>query len=189
MEKKIQINVVGKANKRKVMQYNDLIECRFCVDGRVCTFWTTEANYEALVYDGFFLRNDKLIDQDGITNNLACNSGNNPSNELDYSELQEPVTQPVTQPITQAAITNLFSPFIDEIVDRVSERILSETADKEPKFYTRKETAGLLHVTLPTLARLTKDGFITSKRVGGRILYQAEAINEAVITNVYKKEL
>lgn len=185
MEKKIQINVVGKADKRKVRQYNDLIECRICIDERTCKFWTTEANYEALVYDGFFLRNDKSIDQDEITNNLACNSGNNPSNKLDYSELQEPVTQP----ITQAAIMRLFSPFIDVIIDRVSERILSETANKEPKFYTHKETADLLHVTLPTLARLTKDGLITSKRVGSRILYEAEAINEAVITNVYKKEL
>ena len=91
------------------------------------------------------------------------------------------------QSIQQAAIMSLFSPFIDEIVDRVSEKVLSATAKKEPKFYTRKETADLLHVTLPTLSRLTKDGLITSKRVGSRILYEADAIDEAVKKQVIFK--
>lgn len=91
------------------------------------------------------------------------------------------------QSIQQAAIMSLFSPFIDEIVDRVSEKVLSATAKKEPKFYTRKETADLLHVTLPTLSRLTKDGLIVSKRVGSRILYEAEAIDEAVKKQVIFK--
>ncbi|MCD7941118.1 MAG: helix-turn-helix domain-containing protein [Bacteroides intestinalis] len=92
-----------------------------------------------------------------------------------------------SQSVQQAAIMSLFSPFIDEIVDRVSERVLSVTAKKEPKFYTRKETADLLHVTLPTLARLTKDGLIVSKRVGSRILYEADAIDEAVKKQVIFK--
>ena len=91
------------------------------------------------------------------------------------------------QSIQQATIMSLFSPFIDEIVNRVSERVLSVTAKKEPKFYTRKETADLLHVTLPTLARLTKDGLIVSKRVGSRILYEADAIDEAVKKQVIFK--
>lgn len=62
----------------------------------------------------------------------------------------------------------------------MTESVLIATAKKEPKFYTRKETADLLHVTLPTLARLTKDGLIVAKRVGSRILYEADAIDEAV---------
>lgn len=82
--------------------------------------------------------------------------------------------------IQQTVIMSFISPIIDEIVDRVSERILIATVKKEPKYYTRKETADLLHVTLPTLARLTKDGFITCKRVGTRVLYDANAIDEAV---------
>ena len=84
-------------------------------------------------------------------------------------------------------IMNLFSPVIDVIVDRVSERILSVTAKKEPKFYTRKEAAEILHVTLPTLARITKDGLLISKRVGSRILYEADAIDEAVKKQVVFK--
>lgn len=82
-----------------------------------------------------------------------------------------------------AALMPILNPFIDVIVERVSEKILSATAKKEPKFYSRRETAQLLHVTLPTLARLTKDGLITAKKVGSRILYDAEAIDEAVKEN------
>ena len=87
----------------------------------------------------------------------------------------------------QAAIMSLFSPFIDEIVERVSERVIAVTTKKEPKLYTRQETADLLHVTLPTLSRLTKDGMIKSKRLGGRILYDAESIDAAVQQQVIFK--
>lgn len=87
----------------------------------------------------------------------------------------------------QAIIMSFFDPFVDVIVDRVSERILSITVKKEPKFYTRKETAKILHVTLPTLARITKDGLLISKRVGSRILYEADAIDEAVKKQVVFK--
>ena len=86
---------------------------------------------------------------------------------------------------TQMAIViSIFTPFIDAIATKVADRILAATpAQQEPKFYSRKETAQLLHVTLPTLARLTKDGLITAKKVGSRILYEAEAIDAAVKEN------
>lgn len=90
----------------------------------------------------------------------------------------------------QEVMMSFFSPFIDVIVDRVSEKLLSATSKKEPKFYTREETAELLHMTLPTLARITNDGLITSKRIGNRILYDADSIDEAVKQRVsfkYKK--
>lgn len=89
-------------------------------------------------------------------------------------------------PLTQTQIAVLMpvlTPFIDIIAEKVSERLLSIAEKKEPKFYSRKETAQLLHVTLPTLARLTKDGLITAKKVGSRILYEAEAIDAAVKEN------
>ena len=82
---------------------------------------------------------------------------------------------------------SFFAPFIDVIVDRVSEKILSATTKREPKYYTRKETAHLLHVTLPTLSRLTNDGLLTEKRFGIRILYSADLIYEAVKNQVVFK--
>lgn len=90
-------------------------------------------------------------------------------------------------PIQKAFIMSFISPVIDEIVDRVVERLQTTTAKKEPKFYTRQETADLLRVTLPTLARLTKDGLIACKRVGTRVLYEANAIDEAVKQQVVFK--
>lgn len=88
---------------------------------------------------------------------------------------------------TQQIVMGFISPIIDEIVDRVSERVLLAASKKEPKFYTRKEAAEILHVTLPTLARITKDGLLISKRVGSRILYEADAIDEAVKKQVVFK--
>ena len=89
-------------------------------------------------------------------------------------------------PLTQtqiAVLMPILTPFIDIIAEKVSERLLSVAEKKEAKFYSRKETAQLLHVTLPTLARLTKDGLITAKKVGSRILYEADAIDAAVREN------
>ena len=66
---------------------------------------------------------------------------------------------------TQQIVMGFISPIIDEIVDRVSERVLA-ASKKEPKFYTRKEAAEILHVTLPTLARITKECLLASTWVG-----------------------
>lgn len=100
-------------------------------------------------------------------------------NPKDMGKLDINITQ------TQQIVMGFISPIIDEIVDRVSERVLA-ASKKEPKFYTRKEAAEILHVTLPTLARITKDGLLISKRVGSRILYEADAIDEAVKQVVFK---
>ena len=88
----------------------------------------------------------------------------------------------------QAIIMSFFDPFVDVIVDRVSERILSVTAKKEPKFYTRKEAAEILHVTLPTLARITKDGLLVAKHVGSRILYEADAIDARRVISTLRND-
>lgn len=61
-------------------------------------------------------------------------------------------------------------------------RSLAERTNESDKiqFYTRAETADLLHLTYPTLDSYTRKGLIRSSRVGRRILYSAEAIKEAV---------
>lgn len=82
-----------------------------------------------------------------------------------------------------AVLMPLLNPVIDVIVERVTDKLMEAMKPREPKFYSRKETAQLLHVTLPTLARLTKEGMITAKRAGGRVLYEAEAIDAAVREN------
>ena len=79
-----------------------------------------------------------------------------------------------------AVLMPLLNPVINIIVERVTNKLLEAIKPKEPRYYSRAETAQLLHVTLPTLARLTKEGMITAKKAGGRVLYEAEAIDAAV---------
>ena len=54
MKKNIQIKVNGRESSGNTGIYNDLIRCEIRVSGRACMFWTTEANYKALVFDGLF---------------------------------------------------------------------------------------------------------------------------------------
>ena len=81
------------------------------------------------------------------------------------------------------ALIPIIESSVEIIIDKALKRINTSITQKEPRFYSRKETAQLLHVTLPTLARLTKDGLITAKKVGSRILYEADAIDAAVKEN------
>lgn len=45
---------------------------------------------------------------------------------------------------------------------------------------TRKETAEILGISLPTLNQKTKEGIIKAHRFGGKVLYKAEDIEEAL---------
>lgn len=87
----------------------------------------------------------------------------------------------------QDVIISLFNPVIDEIVNRVCERVLDLTEKKEPRYYTREETADILRITLPTLSRITNESLLPCKRIGSRILYDAESIDKAVNDKVVFK--
>ncbi|WP_165841029.1 excisionase family DNA-binding protein [Larkinella punicea] len=50
----------------------------------------------------------------------------------------------------------------------------------EPRFYSRKEAARKLNVTLPTLHIWTQEGKITGHRVGSRVLYKEEDLTNAL---------
>lgn len=70
---------------------------------------------------------------------------------------------------------------------KLQEEIASSIKAKEPRYYSRREAAEILRVTLPTLHSMTKQGMITAKKVGRRILYDADAFDEAVKEDrVYK---
>ncbi|RZM17756.1 MAG: hypothetical protein EOO88_42540 [Pedobacter sp.] len=63
MAKQLQIDVKGP------LEGNDsLIECRLYYNGRCCTFYTSKANYKALMHDGLFIRNGKERDSADILN-------------------------------------------------------------------------------------------------------------------------
>lgn len=68
MAKKLQINVMGTETIERLAVHRNLIRCNICIDGRICAFWTTEANYNALIYDGVFIHDGRLADASGVIN-------------------------------------------------------------------------------------------------------------------------
>jgi hypothetical protein len=46
-----------------------MVECKIIINnGRTCLFYTSKANYEALIYDGVFIRDGKEKDSANILN-------------------------------------------------------------------------------------------------------------------------
>lgn len=82
-----------------------------------------------------------------------------------------------------SALSPFLMPFIDAVAEKIAERLMLSNKDKEPRYYTREETAERLHITLPTLARITREGFLPVKRLGRKYLYEAKDIDKAVSEN------
>jgi hypothetical protein len=61
--RKLQIDVKG-----PMKADSNIIEMVLSVDGRDCRFYTSKANYEALIYDGVFVRDGKKKDSANIVN-------------------------------------------------------------------------------------------------------------------------
>lgn len=47
---------------------SDVIDCNLIIDGRTCRFYMSKSNYEALMYDGVFIRDGKIRDSANILN-------------------------------------------------------------------------------------------------------------------------
>jgi excisionase family DNA binding protein len=52
--------------------------------------------------------------------------------------------------------------------------------DNSPEFLTRKQAAGLLHISLPTLSLYCKNSTIPSYRVGSNIRFKKSEIEQIV---------
>jgi len=81
--------------------------------------------------------------------------------------------------LTVEQLGQLIADKVKEAVNQ-KEQSKKQTAVKEPKYLTRKETAKLLHISLPTLNEWTKEGILKSYRIGSRILYKPEEVLETV---------
>jgi excisionase family DNA binding protein len=68
------------------------------------------------------------------------------------------------------------------IEEREREQKTKKQTSLDPnKYYSRKETAELLQVTLPTLHKYVRDGIIMCHRIGNRVLFKAEDIDQAIV--------
>ena len=64
----------------------------------------------------------------------------------------------------------------------------TNTPPQPESYITRQEAADTLHITLPTLLAWTLDGKVKGYRIGRRILYKKNEINEAVTSISLKKK-
>jgi hypothetical protein len=62
-KRRLQIDVLGPTGDN-----SGIVECRLYVGGRCCQFFMSESNYEALMYDGVFIRDGKEKDSAGVIN-------------------------------------------------------------------------------------------------------------------------
>lgn len=73
---------------------------------------------------------------------------------------------------------------IENAINKAFERAIKEfinppkPQDKDLK--SRKETARILNISLPTLHLFTKEGIIRAYRIGNRVLYKQEDIENAL---------
>ncbi len=74
------------------------------------------------------------------------------------------------RPIIKAELSNALEALSSQL----------ESKPKDEKFYTRKETAEKLNVSLVTLTKHVYEGKITAHRVGHRVLFKAEDINQSL---------
>ncbi|MCT4636219.1 MAG: hypothetical protein N4A72_00790 [Bacteroidales bacterium] len=63
MKRTIQIDIKG-FNKEN----NDIVEFNLIIAGRSCRCYMHESNYQALMYDGVFVRDGKSYDSAGVLN-------------------------------------------------------------------------------------------------------------------------
>lgn len=72
--------------------------------------------------------------------------------------------------IAEALFENHLKPFVQQL----------GTVKPEERFYTRRQTAKRLNIGITTLFEHTRAGKIKAQRIGTRVLYSEEAINEAL---------
>ena len=77
-------------------------------------------------------------------------------------------------------------PYTEEEFDARLEAILQKVLEnyvpvqKETNYFTRKEVAKKLHISLPTLNEYTKSGNLKGYRIMGRILYKIDEVDSAL---------
>ena len=83
---------------------------------------------------------------------------------------------------------------IDQLATAIAEKLqpyfLTQTTEqpKEEGYRTRKETAEMLNISLPTLNHYTKKRILTGYRVGVRVLYKQSEIESALSQIKYGRD-
>ncbi|WP_421806425.1 helix-turn-helix domain-containing protein [Flagellimonas sp.] len=71
--------------------------------------------------------------------------------------------------------------FEEVLKEHVSELVSNKHESIDNLLLTRKETAKLLCISLPTLNEWTKTGILKAHRIGNRVLYKEKEVIEALV--------
>lgn len=84
--------------------------------------------------------------------------------------------------ITPEKLSKLIAQSVEEALEKKLpiQQTNKEVPKKNLKLYNRKETAKMLRVSLPTLNAYVKKGIITGQRIGARILFKEQDVEEAL---------
>lgn len=83
---------------------------------------------------------------------------------------------------------------IDQLATAIVEKLQpyfstqSQEQPKDEEYRTRKETAKMLKISLPTLNHYTKKRILTGYRVGARVLYKQSEIEVALMIMKFSKD-
>jgi Helix-turn-helix domain len=81
---------------------------------------------------------------------------------------------------------------LSELIDAKKEKNINTTSISEKNYLTRIEVARILKISLPSLSTYTKEGWLQSYKIGNRVLYKSEEIDQAIqklSTYKYKRGL
>lgn len=74
-------------------------------------------------------------------------------------------------------------------METILERLIGNHRPPQPDSYiTRQEAAEILHITLPTLLTWTLDGKVKGYRIGRRVLYKKNEVEQSVTAIAINKK-
>ncbi|MDP4285555.1 MAG: helix-turn-helix domain-containing protein [Bacteroidota bacterium] len=84
---------------------------------------------------------------------------------------------------------------INELLDKIGQLIENKIGQNnnqpqkqdQSKFISRKEVAKLLKISLPTLNDWTKSGLLNSYRIGTRVLYKPDEVEQSLTQRNFTK--
>jgi hypothetical protein len=66
------------------------------------------------------------------------------------------------------------------VADAIRETKSQSKEPERPEYLTRQQAKEELHVSFPTLNRFDKEGILTARKIGGRVLYLRSDIEKAI---------
>ena len=73
------------------------------------------------------------------------------------------------------------------IAEEIGKVIGTMQPKEETRYLTRKQAAALIHITLPTLRKWVINSTIKEHRIGTRILYSQNDVEQAIKERAYKR--